>query len=152
MMLTKIGFRHRYNCTEMRRRRWLNGRQATIDDLKDWFDDSVERRCGRVIEFGCTTAAKYRYLCKNQDLRFARIHAAEVNMALLLGKIHLEYLYNFWYYLHVTQSERLMHCSGGMGHSKWFVLWGIVGTAVILGALARALQSYSVCCLFNCDP
>jgi hypothetical protein len=49
--------------------------------LKARSDVTTKRRCGRVIEFGCTSVAKRSQPPKNQDLTFAQNDAAEIEMA-----------------------------------------------------------------------
>lgn len=50
----KICVVHRHNCTETWRRRRLNGRYATINDVKGRSDGVIEQQCGRIYQFGCT--------------------------------------------------------------------------------------------------
>lgn len=96
--------------------------------MKDRSGNIIERWHGCVIEFGCTTVAKHWYLPKNQRSDFMSEPVVEIDMTLLLGKIHLEQLLNVWYFLPVTQSERFMHFPGGLGPIRWLLfLLGIGG-------------------------
>ena len=54
---------------------------GTTDGLKGRSDVTIERRCGRFIEFGCTSVAKRSQPPKNQDLTLAQNDAIKVNVA-----------------------------------------------------------------------
>jgi hypothetical protein len=130
--------------TGMWRRRRVIGPWTTIDALKGRSDVTIERRCGRFIEFGCTAVSNHRHPPKNPDLMFAQNDAAKIEMAPFLKKIRWEYLYNFWYFLPATQHEGLMHCFCGLGASKWIFSCGLLGSIVFFGALGWAQQSAGV--------
>ena len=56
------------------------------------------RRCGSVIQFVRTRVAKRRCRLKNQELDFVAKPVLNVDIAILLEKIRLEYAYNFGYF------------------------------------------------------
>ena len=49
--------------------------------MKGRSDVTIERRCGRMLEFGCTSVAKRSQPPKNQDLTLAQNDAVKVNLA-----------------------------------------------------------------------
>ena len=63
--------------------------------MKGRSDVAIERRCGRVIEFGRMSVAKLSQPPKNQDFELAQNDAVKIEMAPFLKIIRLEYLYNF---------------------------------------------------------
>ena len=67
----------------------------TYDDLKDRPSGGVERQYGSGFEFAYATVMKRQCRLKNLQSEFAAKTARNINVALLLGKIRLEYLYNF---------------------------------------------------------
>ena len=73
----------------------MNGRLPTFDGVKDRYDGSIERGCDSVIQFVRTRVAKRRCRFKNQEFEFVAKTVLNIDMALLLEKIRLEYLYNF---------------------------------------------------------
>ena len=112
--------------------------------MKGRYDATIERRCGRTIEFGFTSVVKRSQPSKNQDLTLAQNDAVKIEMAPFLEIIRLEYAYNFWYFLPFTQHEGLMHCFGDLGVSKWLLSWGLLGSFIFVWALGWVQQSAGV--------
>ena len=67
----------------------------TFDGLVGHFDASTGRRYGIVIEFARTRVAKRRHPPKNREFDFVAKTVLNADVAILLEKFRLEYLYNF---------------------------------------------------------
>ena len=77
-------------------------------DLKFRSDGSIGRRRGGVIHSLRTRVAKRRHPPKNLQSDSVSKPVPNADVALLLEKLRLEYLYNFGYFASMTILERLM--------------------------------------------